>query len=162
MDFPRLAYRLAGSVRCDMDPRSNVRNYVVCLLPSPAPRLHFISGIATPGGWGRLVFEICVRVSPGNASACNGVTDTGSGLAPQVVERCFGHSSPPRPAAWGSDGRFAAKSSTAMAAGLPIMLITGSPSSAITRKAAELGLDRVLEKPPDEDDVLAFVNAARA
>jgi FixJ family two-component response regulator len=41
---------------------------------------------------------------------------------------------------------------------IPILLITGAPSPAIVIRAAELGIERVLEKPPDEDDLLAFVN----
>lgn len=43
---------------------------------------------------------------------------------------------------------------------IPILLITGSPSPAIVSRAAELGIHRVLEKPPGEDDVLDFVNAS--
>jgi two-component system response regulator FixJ len=42
---------------------------------------------------------------------------------------------------------------------LPILLITGSPSPAIVARAAQLGVERVLEKPPDEDDLLRFVSA---
>ena len=42
---------------------------------------------------------------------------------------------------------------------LPILLITGSPSPAIVARAAQLGVERVLEKPPGEDDLLQFVNA---
>jgi two-component system, LuxR family, response regulator FixJ len=42
---------------------------------------------------------------------------------------------------------------------IPILLITGSPSPAIVARAAQLGVERVLEKPPDEDDLLRFVNA---
>jgi CheY-like chemotaxis protein len=41
---------------------------------------------------------------------------------------------------------------------IPILLSTGAPSPAIVIRAAELGIERVLEKPPDEDDLLAFVN----
>ena len=44
---------------------------------------------------------------------------------------------------------------------IPVLLITGSPSSAIFAQAAELGIERVLEKPLDEDDLLNFVNAYR-
>lgn len=43
---------------------------------------------------------------------------------------------------------------------VPVLLITGSPSPAIVSRAAELGVERVLEKPPVEDDVLDFVTAA--
>ncbi len=42
---------------------------------------------------------------------------------------------------------------------LPLLLITGSPSPAIVARAAMLGVEGVLEKPPDEDDLLKFVNA---
>jgi two-component system response regulator FixJ len=42
---------------------------------------------------------------------------------------------------------------------IPVLLITGSPSPAIVSRAAELGVERVLEKPPGEDDLLQFVNA---
>ena len=46
--------------------------------------------------------------------------------------------------------------------GIPILLITGSPSPAIVARAAELGVTRVLEKPPTEEDLLDFINATRA
>jgi FixJ family two-component response regulator len=46
--------------------------------------------------------------------------------------------------------------------GIPILLITGSPSPAIVARAAELGATRVLEKPPAEDDLLDFINATRS
>lgn len=39
----------------------------------------------------------------------------------------------------------------------PILLITGSPSPAIVARAAELGIERVLEKPPSEDELIGFV-----
>lgn len=42
---------------------------------------------------------------------------------------------------------------------LPVLLITGSPSAAIVAKAAELGVERVIEKPPSEQDLLSFVGA---
>ena len=42
----------------------------------------------------------------------------------------------------------------------PILLITGSSSPAIVARAAQLDV-RVLEKPPDEDEVLAFIAAAQ-
>lgn len=42
---------------------------------------------------------------------------------------------------------------------IPLLLITGSPSSAIVTRAGQLGIEAVLEKPPDEDDLLNFVNA---
>jgi FixJ family two-component response regulator len=40
---------------------------------------------------------------------------------------------------------------------IPIMLMTGSPSPAIAARAAELGVNRVLEKPPAEQDLLDFL-----
>lgn len=40
---------------------------------------------------------------------------------------------------------------------LPVLLITGSPSAAIIAKAAELGVEKVLEKPPSEKDLLSFI-----
>ncbi len=40
---------------------------------------------------------------------------------------------------------------------VPILLITSSPSPAIVAKAAALGIERVLEKPPTEDDLIEFV-----
>jgi FixJ family two-component response regulator len=42
---------------------------------------------------------------------------------------------------------------------MPMMLITGAPSPAISARAAQLGVERVLEKPPGEDDLLRFVAA---
>ena len=42
---------------------------------------------------------------------------------------------------------------------LPVLLITGSPSPAITAQAAALGVVRTMEKPPAEDDLLRFVAA---
>jgi two-component system response regulator FixJ len=42
---------------------------------------------------------------------------------------------------------------------IPVMLITGSPSPAIVARAAEVGVVKVLEKPPDEEDLLQFVRA---
>jgi FixJ family two-component response regulator len=43
---------------------------------------------------------------------------------------------------------------------LPIMLITGSISPAISARAAELGIKKVLEKPPDDAFLLGFIDAA--
>lgn len=43
---------------------------------------------------------------------------------------------------------------------MPIMLITGSPSPDMVARAAELGIDRVLEKPPNEQELLDFIGAA--
>jgi two-component system, LuxR family, response regulator FixJ len=39
---------------------------------------------------------------------------------------------------------------------VPILLITGAPSPAVVMRAADLGI-QVLEKPPSEEDVLAFI-----
>ena len=44
---------------------------------------------------------------------------------------------------------------------IPILLITGSPSPAIVARAAELGIERVLEKPLGDQDILDFINATR-
>jgi FixJ family two-component response regulator len=44
---------------------------------------------------------------------------------------------------------------------VPVMLITGSPSPAIIVRAAQLGIEKVLEKPPTEDELLGFVAAHR-
>ena len=44
---------------------------------------------------------------------------------------------------------------------VPVLLITASPSSAITARATELGIEKVLEKPPREADLLRFVDAHR-
>ena len=40
---------------------------------------------------------------------------------------------------------------------LPILLVTGLPSPSIVARAAELGVERVLEKPPGEEDILEFI-----
>jgi two-component system, LuxR family, response regulator FixJ len=45
---------------------------------------------------------------------------------------------------------------------IPILLITGSPSPTIIARAAELGIHRVIEKPPTEEDLLDFINATRS
>jgi len=44
----------------------------------------------------------------------------------------------------------------------PILLITGSPSPAIVTRAAELGIEKVLEKPPSEAELLHFVDSLPA
>jgi two-component system, LuxR family, response regulator FixJ len=44
-------------------------------------------------------------------------------------------------------------------AGIPILLITGWLSPLITMHATELGITKVLEKPADGDELLAFVSA---
>lgn len=46
--------------------------------------------------------------------------------------------------------------------GIPILLMTGMSSPAIFARAAELGIDLVLEKPFAEEDLLRFVEAARS
>jgi two-component system response regulator FixJ len=43
---------------------------------------------------------------------------------------------------------------------IPILLITGSPSPAIVERANQLDIG-ALEKPPDEDGLLAFIDAAQ-
>jgi two-component system, LuxR family, response regulator FixJ len=45
---------------------------------------------------------------------------------------------------------------------IPILLVTGSPSSVIVARAAEVGIERVLEKPPSDDDLLDFISTVRA
>ena len=47
----------------------------------------------------------------------------------------------------------------AQGGGIPVLLITGSPSPAIIARAAELGIKKVLDKPPTEDELLSFVDA---
>jgi two-component system response regulator FixJ len=42
---------------------------------------------------------------------------------------------------------------------IPILLITGSMSPAIVARTAQLGI-QVLEKPPSEEDVLAFIKGS--
>ena len=42
---------------------------------------------------------------------------------------------------------------------LPILLVTGLSSPAIVSRAADLGVTKVLEKPVDEEMVLAFVES---
>jgi two-component system response regulator FixJ len=42
---------------------------------------------------------------------------------------------------------------------IPILLITGSPSPAIAARAAQLGIVDVLEKPPEETDLVNFLKA---
>jgi FixJ family two-component response regulator len=44
---------------------------------------------------------------------------------------------------------------------VPIMLTTGLPSRAIYARAAEVGVDEVLEKPLDETLLLAFIDTAK-
>jgi len=40
---------------------------------------------------------------------------------------------------------------------MPILLVTGAPSPAIMARAAQLGIVKVLEKPPIEDDLMNFI-----
>jgi len=47
-------------------------------------------------------------------------------------------------------------------ASIPVLLITGAPSPFIVARAAELGISRVLGKPVAEQDLLDFIDAARA
>ncbi len=42
---------------------------------------------------------------------------------------------------------------------IPIMLVTAAPSPAIAARAAELGIEKVFEKPPSEDDLLHFITS---
>ncbi|WP_459674412.1 response regulator [Acidisoma sp. 7E03] len=44
---------------------------------------------------------------------------------------------------------------------VPIMLVTAAPSPTILERAAELGITKVLEKPPSEDELVAFVESHR-
>jgi two-component system response regulator FixJ len=44
--------------------------------------------------------------------------------------------------------------------GLPMALMTGSPSAELTHRAFELGVTEMLEKPLQEQGLLAFVQAA--
>lgn len=41
---------------------------------------------------------------------------------------------------------------------VPVLLITGSPSPAILSRAAQLGIEAVLEKPLDESNLLDFID----
>jgi FixJ family two-component response regulator len=42
---------------------------------------------------------------------------------------------------------------------IPILLITAQPSPAIVARAAQLGIKKVLTKPPTERELLSFVEA---
>jgi CheY-like chemotaxis protein len=42
---------------------------------------------------------------------------------------------------------------------VPILLITSAISPSIIARAAQLGVSRVLQKPPSEDKILCFVAA---
>ena len=43
--------------------------------------------------------------------------------------------------------------------GIPVLLVTASPSPDLIARAAELGVERVLEKPASAADLLDFVNS---
>jgi CheY-like chemotaxis protein len=45
---------------------------------------------------------------------------------------------------------------------IPILLVTGSTSPAILARAAELRIDRVLEKPLSDGDLIDFINAKKS
>jgi FixJ family two-component response regulator len=45
--------------------------------------------------------------------------------------------------------------------GIPVLLVTNAPSPFIVSRAAELGVEKVLAKPPTETDLLSFVTAHR-
>ena len=45
---------------------------------------------------------------------------------------------------------------------LPVALMTGSPSPELTRRAMELGVTEVMEKPLDDDALMRFVTRATA
>ena len=40
---------------------------------------------------------------------------------------------------------------------IPVLLITAQPTAAVIARAAQLGIERVLRKPPTEGDLLKFV-----
>lgn len=44
---------------------------------------------------------------------------------------------------------------------IPVLLITGSPSSALTALASRLGIEKVLEKPPTENELFSFIDACK-
>ena len=43
---------------------------------------------------------------------------------------------------------------------IPIILVTGFPSPALEARAAQLGIERVLEKPLNEQDLLGFIESS--
>lgn len=45
--------------------------------------------------------------------------------------------------------------------GIPVLLVVGSPSPAVASRAATIGVDRVLERPPGEHDLLEFIQQSR-
>lgn len=46
--------------------------------------------------------------------------------------------------------------------GIPVLLMVGSPSPAVASRAAKIGVDRVLERPPSERDLLEFIQQSGA
>ena len=44
---------------------------------------------------------------------------------------------------------------------IPVLLVTTAPSPAIVARAAQVGIEKVLPKPPTEADLLSFVDAHR-
>ncbi len=42
--------------------------------------------------------------------------------------------------------------------GIPVLLVTGALSPAVVARADELGVERVLEKPADEQALLDFIS----
>jgi two-component system response regulator FixJ len=52
------------------------------------------------------------------------------------------------------------KTGLELAAGIPIILITGAPSPAVVTRAAEVGINWVLEKPDTEEDLLNIIYAS--
>ena len=55
-----------------------------------------------------------------------------------------------------------AKRLRADGSGIPILLITGWPEPAIVARAAEVRINRVVEKPLIEEDLFDFINATRS
>jgi two-component system response regulator FixJ len=45
--------------------------------------------------------------------------------------------------------------------GIPILLFTGSPTPSIVARAAKIGIDRLLEKPPSAEDLLDFISTTQ-
>jgi two-component system, LuxR family, response regulator FixJ len=43
--------------------------------------------------------------------------------------------------------------------GIPVLLFSAQLSPAVIARAAQLGIEKVLEKPPAEDELLSFVDA---
>ncbi len=42
---------------------------------------------------------------------------------------------------------------------IPILLVTAAPRPHIVREALAIGIERVLEKPPTEEEILSFVHS---